>query len=469
MQTSATARLDRFLANPRRGMWGMAMPMMIGMALQTLYMIVDMIFIGMLGPEALTAVSFDMPLVFLGLGVTFGLGSGVTAVVARYVGARDAAGADRAAENGLLLGAGLTAFFTVLGAVWGRELLAAMGVPVSLMPLAWEYFGPVVYGYVFLVLSTFLRSILAGEGDMRTPMMIQGASTLLNVALDPLFMFTFGWGVWGAAVATVVSQAAAAVVFVWLMWSKGRSYVTFDPRHFRASAATMGEISRIGAPASFSFLLMALGGGIFNRLLVEYSPDVVAAYQVGGRLDHVVLLPMISISTALVTLVGMFRGAGRFDLVRDVVRYGMTWAVGIGVVTGLIFFAIAPWMMRGFSEEAGIIAAGTGYLRILAWGYPFVAVSMLAGRILQGLGLGSPVLLLTVMRLLLIAAPLAWAVVYWFESPVEWVWGAMLIGIVATAAVSMVWLRVGLRRAGSGAQSPLPAALEPAEHAAPVA
>ena len=170
-------------------------------------------------------------------------------------------------------------------------------------------------------------------------------------------------------------------------------------------------------------LLMAVGGGLFNRILVEYSPDVVAAYQVGGRLDHVVLLPMISISTALVTLVAMFRGAQRLDLVRDVVSYAMRWSIAIGAVTALLFFALAPEMVRGFSDEPGIVAAGTTYLRIIAWGYPFTAISMLAGRILQGLGIGTPVLVLTVMRILLIAAPLSWALVYWFDSPVEGVWG----------------------------------------------
>ncbi len=115
---------------------------------------------------------------------------------------------------------------------------------------------------------------------------------------------------------------------------------------------------------------MAVGGALFNRILVEYSPDVVAAYQVGGRLDYVVLLPMISISTALVTLVSMFRGARRLDLVRDVVSYAMRWAIGIGAVVALVFFAFAPWLVRGFSSEPGIVAAGTAYLRIIAWGYP---------------------------------------------------------------------------------------------------
>ena len=469
METNVNARVDRYLANPRRGMWNMALPMMAGMSLHTLYMIADLIFVGMLGAKELQAVAFDMPLIFLGLGVTFGLGSGVTAVVARHVGARDPEGAERAGQNGLLLGLGLTAIFTIVGGLYGRELLASMGVPADLLPIAWAFFGPIVYGYLFLVLSVFFRSILAGEGDMRTPMMIQGASTLLNIALDPLFMFTFGLGVRGAAYATVLSQAAAAVTFVWMLYRKGRTYVRFDPRRFRPSAHLLADIARIGSPASFSFLIIAVSSGYFNRLLVEYSPDVVAAYQVGGRLDHVVMLPMISISTALVSLVAMFRGAQRMDLVRDVVHYSMRWAIGIASAMAILFFAVAPSMMRGFSDEAGIVTAGTGYLRYIVWSYPFVAISMLASRILQGLGIGSPALLLTVMRVLLIAAPMAWILVYWVGTPVEGVWMAMLAGVVSTAVVSMVWLRVGLTRAERGeVASPSPL-VDRAEQTAPVA
>jgi Na+-driven multidrug efflux pump len=125
-------------------------------------------------------------------------------------------------------------------------------------------------------------------------------------------------------------------------------------------------------------------------------------------------------------------------------------------------------MMRGFSEKAGIIAAGTAYLRIIAIGYPFIAVSMLAGRILQGLGIGTPVLVLTVMRLLLIAGPLAWVLVYWVRSPVEWVWVAMDVGIVVTALVSIAWLRRGMQRAEAGG-APAPAAVVEPVETAPVA
>ena len=140
-------------------------------------------------------------------------------------------------------------------------------------------------------------------------------------------------------------------------------------------------------------------------------------------------------------------------------------------MTALLFYALAPWMVRGFSTEPGIVAAGTTYLRIIAWGYPLTAVSMLAGRILQGLGIGTPVLILTVMRLLLIAVPLSWALVYWWSAPVESVWGSMLLGSVVTAVISIPWLRAGLSRAergATGASAPAVAVVEPPAEAAPV-
>ena len=445
-ETKATSsRLEAYLANPRKGLWAMTLPMMVGMSLQTIYMIVDMVFVGRISSQALTALAFNMPVVFLGLGVTFGLGSGITAVVARFIGAGDKTRADRAAEHAILLGAAITVLFTFAGLRWGRSLLEMLGVPAELLPLAWDYFHIIVFGYGFLVMTVFFRCILSGEGNMRTPVAIQGSATILNIILDPILIFTFDMGVQGAALATVVSQAAAAAVFIYLLFFRDHAYVTFDLRHFRWRPAILADIVRIGAPASFSFLIMSFGGAVFNRLLVDYSSDAVAAYQVGSRLDHVVLLPMISLAAAIVTVVGMFVGAGRMDLVREIVRYAMTWAVGIAGVLGVLFFVFAHPMVSIFSQDEGIRSMGVTYLRIVAFAYPFIAVSMLTGRVLQGLGFGTPVLLITTMRVVFISAPLAYVFTYWLGRPVEWVWIAMLIGVVSTALGALGWLRWRLR------------------------
>jgi len=457
-ESSRSSRLEEYAARPRRALWSMAIPIMAGMSIHTFYMITDMVFVGWLGPDALAALAFNMPLVFLGLGVTFGLGTGVTALIAQAIGARDKVEADRAAEHAVAVGIVFSALFTGAAYLWGEKLLAALGVPGHLLALAWEYLSVLAGGFVFLVMSVFFRSILSGEGDMKTPMAIGAAGTLLNVFLDPLFIFALDMGVRGAAIATVVSQALVAFVFVYLLFFREHTYVTFDLRNFRPSGRIVAAIIGIGAPASFSFVVMAFGGAVFNRILVSFSEDAVAAYQVGVRLDHVVLLPMIAISASLVTLVGMFHGARRPDLVRNTLHYGVWWAVAIAAGLGVVFFALAPVLAGMFSESPEIRSMATGYLRITVLGYPCVAVSMPIGRALQGLGLGIPVLFLTLLRVLLVSAPLSIWFVFGLGLPVAWVWGAIVLGNVVAALTALAWLRSGLSRAARTARGSQPAA-----------
>ena len=443
-QGKPSSRLDGFIAHPRRALWRLALPIMIGMSVQTVYMLADMYFVGQVSSEALAALAFNMPVVFLGIGIVFGLGSGVTSVIARYIGARDKPLADSAAEHSVALGVVISAAFTLIAYWKGREFLALLGVPDHLMALAWGYFRILAGGYVFLVMSVFFRSILSGEGDVKTPVMIQGGGTLLNIVLDPIFIFQLDMGVEGAALATVLSQALAASAFVYLLFFKKHAYVTFDLKDFRFSWSLLGRIFAVGAPASFSFVVMALGGAVFNRLLVVYSDETVAAFQVGSRIDHIYLLPVIALSASLVTLVGMFHGAQRRDLVRDVIVYAMTRAVLIAFVMGTLFFILAPNFLGAFTDSEVIARTGVGYLRIGVFSYPFIAIVMLTGRVLQGMGNGTPVFVLSLLRVVLISGPLAYIFVLKMGKPVTWVWIAMLIGMVVTAILAFVWLKHAL-------------------------
>jgi Na+-driven multidrug efflux pump len=192
---------------------------------------------------------------------------------------------------------------------------------------------------------------------------------------------------------------------------------------------------------------MALGGASFNRILVEYTPDAVAAHQVGMRLDHLVILPMVALSAALVTLVGMFFGAGRYDLLDDIVRYAMKRAMLIGLVISILFLTLAPWLVAIFTESAEIRSLAVKYVRTISLAYPFIPVAMLTGRALQGLGRGTPELVLTLLRVLLIALPLALLVAFVLEWPVVWVWRSMVFASWCSAAIAWFWLRAGLEDA----------------------
>ncbi|MBC8174917.1 MAG: MATE family efflux transporter [Candidatus Marinimicrobia bacterium] len=441
-----SSRLKEFISNPRKGLWTLAIPTMLGMVVQTVYIIVDMIFVGRVSGEALTALAFNMPLIFFATGISFGLGIGVTATIAKFIGAERKQSADNSAEHAVMLGVIIGSFFTFIGLLWGKRFLSTLGVPPNLLELAWSYFRIMATGHIFVVMSIFFRSILSGEGDMKTPMLIQGGSTLLNIILDPILIFGLGMGVRGAALATVVSAGVSASAFAYFLLVKGHAYIAFTLKDFKISREIVEKIFKIGIPSSFSMVIMSLGSGAFNKILISFSGDPVAAYQVGHRVDHFFLMPAIAIASSAVTLVGMFYGAKRRDLLQQIIKYGMSRAVYIGLGMGAIIFTFAPQIMALFSDDVGITTAGIHYLRIMVFSYPFIAISMMSGRILQGLGHGMPMLVITFLRVLLVSISLAYVFVYWMNKPVEWVWIAMVISMLVSAAVAYTWLFVGLKR-----------------------
>ena len=441
MKELKKSRLDSFLINPPKALWTLAIPVMAGMGIQTLYSIVDMIFIGRLGGDSIAADAFNMPLFFLVLGLTMGLGSGVTASVARYIGAKDKKNADNSAEHAILIGLAISVVLTTFGFLYGQEMLILLGATESIVDLSWSYLKIICFGLPFMVFSAFFRSILAGEGDMKFPMMVAGLGTVLNIIFDPIFIFTLNLGVAGAAVATVISQLIVFAVFVYMLFFKDHAYITFNLKDFTFSKSLLGEIIKIGLPASMSMVIMATGQAVFNKILIYYNAESVAAYQVAGRLDMLVFLPIMAIAHGLTTLVGMFFGAKETDKLKEIVKYGITRSVLITIITSTLVYIFAPILIRTFTPEPIIQSIAIQYLRIMAFAYPFVAVGMTSGRIMQGLGKGLPMLVITVIRVLLVSSLLSLYFAIELNKPVEYVWYAMVIATFISASISLTWVR----------------------------
>ena len=435
------SRVDEFIAEPRKAVWKLAMPVMLGMAVQTAYSFTDMIFVGMLGSDAVAALTFNMPLGLLSIGITFGLGVGATSAIARLLGAKDKVGADNAASHALLVGALIGLFIPALGLIFSKELFDALGVPPNVLLSALLYFNIIAPSFVFANLNVQFRSILTGEGDTRTPIAFQIGGTLLNLVLDPLLIFTAGWGIAGAAWATLISQAAVFIVFIYYFFVRKGTYLQPPVRAFVFAWSVVRSILQIGFPASISMIVMSMGGMFFNRLISTFGSDAVAAYGIGGRLDSVYFLPTFALASSMVTLTGMFLGAGRIDLIRKTVNYvfvrGQFMALGFGV----LFYGLAPYVYVIFTDDAVIIAMAVGYIRTMVFAFPFITIGVISGRIFQGLGEGIPSLLLTAMRVVLISGALAFLFVRVFLMGLESVWLALALGAAITSTISFVWLR----------------------------
>ncbi|HIA84169.1 MAG TPA: MATE family efflux transporter [Candidatus Marinimicrobia bacterium] len=436
-----TSRLDGFIDNPSKALWTLAFPIMAGMGIHTLYTIVDMIFIGRLGGDAIAAVAFNMPLFFLVLGLSFGVGSGVTASIARFIGAKDKVNADNTAEHAVALGLIISTILTTLGLIYGEDLLQRLGATESVLPLSWDYLKVSLIGLPFMVFSTFFRSILSGEGDMKLPMAVAGLGTILNIILDPIFIFTLGYGVGGAAMASAISQLIVFLIFVYMLFVKEHAYIRFRMRDFSPSIFIIKDIIRVGLPASMSMIIMAFGQLVFNRILVRFSTDAVAAYQVGGRMDMVIFLPIMAIASALTTLVGMFFGAKEIEKIKFIAKYGIIRSMMVTGVLSIILYIFAPLVVKSFTLDVGIQSIAVTYLRFICLIYPLIAIGMTVGRILQGLGKGLPMLVITSIRILALSAPLALYFIMVLNKSIEWVWYAMIISTIVSVVISVIWLK----------------------------
>ena len=455
---NSESRLSSFLADPSKALWRLAVPIMFGMGIHTLYNVIDMIFIGKLGGNAIAGVAFNMPIFFLMLGLTMGLGSGVTASIARFIGDEDKKSADNSAEHALAMAGGIAIVFTILGIYYGEKILIALGAEGEILILAWEYLSMIVLGLPFMVFSGFFRSILAGEGDMKFPMMVAGLGTLLNTILDPIFIFKledygnigFGMGVKGAAMATVFSQLIVFLIFIYMLFIKDHAYITFKLKDFMPSKIILWDIIKVGLPASLSMIIMALGQGVFNKILIYYSSQTVAAYQVAGRLDMLIFLPIFAIAGALTTLVGMFYGAREIGALNRIVRYGISSAFLITLVSSSFVYIFAETFSSWFTQDQEIISVSVGFLKRLCLVYPLVAIAITSGRVMQGLGKGLPVLLITIIRVLGVSAPLGLYFSFVLEKPVEWNWYAKMIAAFISFLIAIFWVRIELTKINRG-------------------
>ena len=448
------SRVQSFVENPKKSLWTLAIPIMFGIGIQTFYNLIDILFIGQLGGDAIAGVAFNMPIFFLMLGLTMGLGSGVTASIARFIGKENKVSADNSAEHAVVM-AGLISFiFTLLGVFYGKQILMFLGAENIILELGWDYLSMIVMGLPFMVFSGFFRSILAGEGDMKFPMMIAGLGTILNIILDPIFIFKLeqfgniglGLGVKGAALATVISQLIVFIIFIYMLFIKKHAYITFNLKDFSPSRSILWDIVKVGMPASLSMVIMAMGQGVFNKILINYSSETVAAYQIAGRIDMLIFLPIFSIAGGMTTLVGMFYGAKEMDALNQIVQYGIKSAFLITLILSTFVYLFAETFSSWFTNDQEIINVSVGFLKLLCLVYPLVAIAITSGRVMQGLGKGLPVLIITIVRVIGISAPLAIYFSTFLNKPVEWNWYAMMIGAVTAFLIAINWMRIELKK-----------------------
>jgi Na+-driven multidrug efflux pump len=239
-------------------------------------------------------------------------------------------------------------------------------------------------------------------------------------------------------------MVASFLAYSYFLFVRRTSYVSLSLRFGKASWDVLGSILKVGIPASITMMIMSIGGMCFHRILSIYGNHAVAAYGLGGRVDMLIILPFVGISTALLSLVGMYYGASRGDLVNRIASYAITRTLLVSVVFGCLVYLFPGTFLRVFTGDDPVIAIGKEYLRYIVFAYPMISFGMNSGRILQGLGLGLPSLVITSTRVLLVSVPLAYLFTRVLGMGIASVWIAILISGCISTLISFVWLRTSL-------------------------
>ena len=435
------SKLDEFIKNPQKALFTLSLPMMAGMSVQAIYMLIDTAFIGhWVGGSALAGLGIVFPPMFIIMGITFGLGSGATTVIAQSIGEKNKQKADNSAEHIIVLGLLLSLFFVLIGIFFGDYIIKSQTEDYNALSNASDYFYTMLYGTPFMILSIFFRSILSGEGDNMMPMKVLGFGTLVNLLLDPLFIYYFA--IKGAAIATVISQATVFIIFIYLMIIKDRNYISLDLNNFKYNSKIFSNILKIGIPASLSMLIMSLGLFFYNIILnqTEYSSNAIAAYSTCHRIEHLFFIPIISLATSMVTLIGMFYGARKINLITDLIYFSIKVSVIISLIYSLFFLTCSEFILGLFTNDKEIIAIGVGYFKIFAFAIPFISIAMNCSRAMQGLGKAYPMFIITCLRVIIISCFLSYYFIIILEKPIYYAWYSVLISCITSSIISFLWL-----------------------------
>ena len=437
---------DLTKGNITRNILALSWPTMIAMLMHVGFNIVDAIFVGRLGPEAIAAVSIVFPIVFLMFALGGGLGIGTTSLIARYIGAKKIKEADNAAEHSFIITIVLAIVFTILGILFADKIFVLMGAAPDVVLLASNY-GRWIFGLsTFMFISLTATSILRGLGDMKTPMIGMVVATILNIILDPLLIFGI-WifpelGIEGAAIATVISRFVAAIIMMYFIFSP-KTAISIKPRNFKFKFTFIKEILRVGLPSSIYQSIMSFAMMIFTRIIAVFGSLAIAAYGIGFRLESVVILPVLAISTAVITIVGHNVGANNFDRAEKTTWAAAKISVVIVFIIALIFFIFPEQLIKIFSDNPEVIKNGADFLRILSFSYLFVAIGINIGAAFQGAGFAMPILIMAALRLFLIAIPLALLFAFTLGYGLKGVWLGIAISSVISTIISIIWFKLG--------------------------
>ncbi|KRQ86326.1 Multidrug export protein MepA [Caloramator mitchellensis] len=384
-----------------------ALPMLLGNLFQALYNTVDSIWVGQIvGSKGLAAVAVSFPIIFMLISLVMGLTMGTTIIISQYYGAKDMDNVKKTIDNTLLMLIVASILTTIIGLIFSKPILVLIDTPAEILKDSIVYLNIMFGGMIFLYGYNGLSAILRGMGDSKTPLYFLIIATVVNIILDPIFIYILKLGVAGAAYATVISQAISFVLgYIYLY----RKHEIFRAKlnELRFDSQIMKLIFKIGFPMAIQQTLVSVAGVFLNAIINRFGANAMAAFGAASRVESFVFMPSMSIAMSVSSFTGQNLGAKKLDRVKRGFKAALLIGLVISIFTLFITLGIPKYLIMMFIKDKEVIALGVQYLKILGMFYFAFTFMFVANGVVRGSGDTFVAMLITLVALWFVRIPLA--------------------------------------------------------------
>ena len=417
-----------------------AIPSSIGTMFQTFYNIVDTFFAGKISPEALAAIAQTFPVYFIIIAIGIGISIGSTALISNSIGNENKTKASLYLAQTLLISLIVAIIITIIGLLIGPVILELMGTNTTTLNLSIDYIQIIFLGSIFFFIQIAANSSLTAIGDTKSYRNVMIFSFFLNIILNPLFIFGYGFipalGIKGIALATITSQFLGMTYILYKTFNTElKKYLYL--KCFYPKLDLIKSLLNQGIPAAFGMIMISVGVYIILYFVSMYGDYALAGYGTAIRYEQIFLLPILGLNSAVLAISGQNFGAKNFDRVREVYSKALFYGCSIMIFAGIIIFFSAEFIVSIFTDNKDVIKYGKTYLQITCLMEPIYPVFFISNALLQGMKKANYVLFLTIFRMvilplitlsfLIIYLEFDFAYVFWGLLIINWIFGIFVI------------------------------------------
>jgi putative MATE family efflux protein len=389
----------------------MAVPMVFALVSMLLFNLTDTYFVAQLGKNQLAALTFTFPVVLFFVSLALGIGTGTSALVSRAIGEGNREKVQRFTTDSLILIFIISLFVVSLGLVTIEPLFSFFGAEGQILAYVKEYMVIWYIGVIFVMIPMVGNNAIRATGDTKTPSLIMGVAVVVNVILDPIFIFGWGpvpaMGIKGAAWATLISRATTLVAALHILGSREKM-ISYKLPALKIMFNSFTQVLKIGIPTALTRILFPIGTGVITKMVAVHGVAAVAAFGIGTRIEALAIAPLMALSSVVGPFVGQNAGANSYSRIKTAVKGSNKFVFLYGFILWGIISLFAEQLITIFNKEAEVIEIGKYYLWISTSALAFIGLHMLSATVLNVLRRPVKSGVISITQMFVLYIPLAW-------------------------------------------------------------